>query len=170
MTEVLDHDRQRILARRARALARPGHVATHYARENYLICRVERSLYALHVRFIFEIARRVEVIPIPGAPSPFAGIVPLRSELFPVIDVAAWLGSETVRSARSFFVACGGARPELAIAVDEVLEVQRIDAGAIIASGAPGKFGHTEDGVTVLDGDRLLSDPGLHLTRSDQGF
>ncbi len=168
MSEVFVREHQSILAERARALARPLAPVEHRHREDHLVFAIGGSTYALDVRFVFEIARVTDVLTIPGVPPPFLGLAPLRSELLTLIDLPAWLASPArTRVSGSLVLVCGESRGELAIPIDEALDIQRIDAAEVTLSARQRSLGYTAAGTHIIDGAWLVHDPDLYLQRSD---
>ena len=53
---------------------------------------VAKQQYALDVSHVREIVRRVEITPLPNAPSLIEGVVELRDNVIPVIDLGRALG------------------------------------------------------------------------------
>ncbi len=168
MPEHPEHLRHQILSQRARALAQPLVTSAPIGAQNeHLMFAIGGARYALEVRFVFEVVRTVELIKVPRTSLPFLGITPFHGEFLAVIDVPGWLGvAGSPRLDRPLFLACGDTRPDLAIAIDEALELRPLDPKKIIVSAERRRHGLTDDGVRVIDGSALTGDPQLARERN----
>lgn len=129
-----------------------------------LLCfRVGGRVFALDIMNIREILRRQEVTPVPGAPPHVAGVVNLRGELVPVIDLDRGLlggvgdgGTEDPK----LVVARTGPHT-MALLVEQVLEVVSVPVQELLP--LPG--GETMNGVAVaaFRADPGDDDPGVVL-------
>ncbi|HSM92731.1 MAG TPA: chemotaxis protein CheW [Anaeromyxobacteraceae bacterium] len=89
--------------------------------------RVGGEDYAVDIMRVREIINPLPVTPVPRAPRFIEGVVRLRSEVIPVVDVRKRFGlpaAEPTRKTRFLVVRIGGRR--LALVVDEVTEVVRL--------------------------------------------
>lgn len=89
--------------------------------------RIAGEDYALDIMRVREIINPVPVTPVPRAPRFIEGVIRLRAEVIPVIDVRKRFGHPPVpptRKSRFVVVRIGGRR--VALAVDEVTEVVRL--------------------------------------------
>jgi purine-binding chemotaxis protein CheW len=104
--------------------------------------RVGGEDYAIDVMRVREIIRPLPITPVPRAPSFVEGVMRLRGEVMPVLDVRKRLGlavSPPTRRTRFLVVNVAGRR--FGLVVDEVREVLRLPRGEIRpapALGAPG--------------------------------
>jgi hypothetical protein len=100
--------------------------------------------YALPLEQVVEVVRMVAVTPLPDAPAGLAGVVNLRGQLIPMIDLRPRFGAPPTEPDPShvFIVAEAGGRTAGVLAdwVEDVVE---------LAGGAGG-------GIVVLDLARLL--------------
>jgi purine-binding chemotaxis protein CheW len=100
-----------------------------------VVFRLEDSSYGLDIQVVREINRLVTVTPIPKAPSYVEGIINLRGQVVPVVnlgqrfDLAA---TEHGTDSRIVVVEAGGYT--LGLVVDEVSEVLRVPSGDIEAA------------------------------------
>jgi purine-binding chemotaxis protein CheW len=108
--------------------------------------RVGGGDYALDVMRVHEIVNPLPVTPVPRASPLLDGVARLRDEIVPVVDVRRRFGlAPAPAGARTkFLVVKVGAR-RVALVVDEVCEVLRVDRGAIrpappVAAGSGPRF------------------------------
>jgi purine-binding chemotaxis protein CheW len=105
--------------------------------------RVGGEEYVVDLKRVREVVNPLPVRPVPRAPEAIEGVVDLRGEVIPVVDVRRRFGLEAVpasRKARLLVVRIEGR--VLALLVDAVLEVMRIPRSAIRpAPSLPGSEG-----------------------------
>jgi len=104
--------------------------------------RIGAEDYAIDIMRVREIIRPLPITPVPRAPAFVEGVVRLRGEVIPVLDVRKRLGVEAkapTRKSRFLIVNVAGRR--IGLVVDEVCEVLRLprsDIRPAPALGAPG--------------------------------
>ncbi|HVO21479.1 MAG TPA: chemotaxis protein CheW [Anaeromyxobacter sp.] len=94
--------------------------------------RVGGEDYALDIMRVREIITPLPVTPVPRAPSFVEGVVRLRGDVIPILDVRRRLGlpaAPATRKTRVLIVSVAGRR--LGLVVDEVAEVLRLPRTAI---------------------------------------
>jgi purine-binding chemotaxis protein CheW len=97
--------------------------------------RVGEEDYAVDIMRVREIINPLPVTPVPRAPAFIEGVIRLRSEVIPVVDVRKRFGVEATpptRKTKFLVVRVGGRR--LALVVDAVTEVLRIPRAEIRAA------------------------------------
>jgi chemotaxis signal transduction protein len=124
----------------------------------YVRFRVAAETYALPAEHIAEAAHLGRVTPVPGSPSEVLGVLNLRGQILPVIDLAALLGVTRPEQPRHLLVAEASGR-RAGFAVEELSGIGELSA--------PAAEGHSEllagslvdDGrlVGVLDADRVFA-------------
>jgi purine-binding chemotaxis protein CheW len=92
--------------------------------------RVGEEEYVIDLRRIREILQPLPVTPVPHAPEFLAGVMNLRGEVIPVVDVRKRLGTAGT-SPRSKVLVVNVAGRLLGLVVDAVAEVVRIPRSAI---------------------------------------
>jgi purine-binding chemotaxis protein CheW len=104
--------------------------------------RIGGEDYAIDIMRVREIIHPLPITPVPRAPAFVEGVVRLRGEVIPVLDVRKRLGVEVrPASRRSRFLVVNVAGRRLGLVVDEVCEVLRLPRSELRAApalGAPG--------------------------------
>ncbi len=100
-----------------------------HAQERVELCtfRVGGEDYAVDIKRVREIVNPLPVTPVPRAPAFIEGVVRLRSEVIPVVDVRKRFRlppASPTRKTKFIVVRIGGRR--VALVVDEVTEVVRL--------------------------------------------
>ncbi|MDQ3557099.1 MAG: chemotaxis protein CheW [Gemmatimonadota bacterium] len=124
--------------------------------------------FALALDQVEEVLTPRRVHPLPDPHPPLAGIVPLRGEMLPVLDVAPLLGLPPRPHADGDVIAVGWGAARVGVIVDGVPDALSIPAGALrppLAAGAAppawllGVARIGDELVTLLDVQALLSSP-----------
>ena len=170
MTSIPE-DVLRVLEERARQLARPLDGGSVPETTSLLVLQVGPEQYAVDVDAVREIKPLEGVTPLPGLPSFWSGLVNLRGNLVPVLDLTTYLGLPSSRDeaddAKLVFVGAEGI--EVAFVVDAVREIRHTPAQDLQPSVPVEGDGvrivqHvTKDLVSVLDLSYLLRDPALKV-------
>jgi len=104
--------------------------------------RIGGEDYAVDIMRVREIIHPLPITPVPRAPAFVEGVIRLRGDVIPVLDVRKRLGLEATpatRKSRYLLVNVAGRR--IGLVVDEVREVLRLPRSEIRAApalGAPG--------------------------------
>jgi purine-binding chemotaxis protein CheW len=107
------------------------------AQERVELCtfRIAGEDYAVDLKRVREIINPLPVTPVPRAPAFIEGVIRLRTEVIPVVDVRKRFGAPPApptRRTKFIVVRIGGRR--LALVVDEVTEVVRLQRSEIRAA------------------------------------
>jgi purine-binding chemotaxis protein CheW len=155
---------------RARRLAEP-HVNPAHAAEalSVVTFALHRERYAVEARYVREIVRWVEPARVPGAPTFLLGVVNLRGELLPVVDLRAMFDvAVAAPTALSRTIVLGRERAELGVLADAVHEVTALTGEEVLPTpaftavvGRAYLRGVTADSLIVLDAEAVLSDERL---------
>jgi len=116
--------------------------------------RIGGEDYAIDLMRIREIINPLPITPVPRAPASVEGVVRLRGEVIPVLDVRKRLGvaaSPATRRTRFLVVNVAGRR--IGLVVDEVCEVIRIPRGEIRSAPPLGDDGAPRFFLGVCGGD-----------------
>ena len=161
----------RVLEERARQLARPIDGGAVPETTSLLVLQVGPERYAVDVDAVREIKPVEGVAPLPGLPSFWSGLVNLRGNLVPVLDLTTYLALPPSEGSavepKLVFVGAEGI--EVALVVDAVREIRHTPAQDLRPSTPKEGDGvrivqHvTKDLVSVLDLSYLLQDPALKV-------
>ena len=150
-----------ILRQRARSLARPLARDTEIASADaldVLVVMVDGQRLAIPLDHVAAIARAASIVPLPRATAPVYGVTVWRGRPLTVLTLDV---PSPGPGAESRFVVLGDSRrAEVAVLVDGVDDVMRIDRASINPMGAPRRavsaIGVTDDAMVVLDVDALI--------------
>ena len=125
--------------------------------------------YGVETRQVREVVGLGEVTPVPSTPDFLLGVVNLRGQLLPVLDVGGLVGLPAREaSPRSRVVVLGAERPELGVLADAVHEVTTVPVRDVLEAaashgGAAARYvrGVTRDALVLIDAARLLDDERL---------
>ena len=164
-----DEERTRVLMERARLLAHdPGRGGEEESLDvvEFLL---GQERYAFESSYVSEVHPLRDLTPLPGTPVFVMGIVNLRGQLLPVIDLDQFLGlrkREETAHARIIVLHVDGVR--LGVIADSIVGVRSIAAGQIQASlltltglCAESLKGVDGDRLAILDAAAILSDERL---------
>ena len=180
MTEVpaagvppVDERVERVLAERARRLARPLEEPDRDAADEVVVLEAGGERYAVDITCVERVQPVATVTPLPGLRPPWVGLVTLRGEILPALDLPSYLGrppaftgrAAAPRARHCAVVAHGGLRVALLSEAPVALSV-RPPGGLstpLAESTAPAGavVGVTDDLLTILDIATILADPAL---------
>lgn len=164
MTVLFDRPQiESVLAERARLLARPAVAVSTVPTVELVVFGAGNERYAIDAAFVHRVERCTHITPLPGAARHFAGIANLHGQIVPLLDLGVLLGSAACADP-AFAVVLGKGRPDIAILAGVMLEMRQIplDICGPAARGARAIVSHiTADGIAVIDGAALITDPRL---------
>jgi purine-binding chemotaxis protein CheW len=165
----LADSRRQVLDARARLLAR---ITDEPPRAGEILELVGFVLagerYGIESRFVREVARLTRFTPVPGTPEFVLGVTSLRGEILALFDLRHLLGvvAEGVTDLGRIVV-LGEHRREFGLLADAASEILCVPGASLAqtetAWGRAYVRGVTPDGVVVLSGEALLSDPQLTM-------
>ena len=167
-----------VLEERARALAR---VPVQPPPTSLVLDVVTFSLanedYAIELGYVHKIVPLIELTPVPGAPDFIVGVINLRGEILPIVDLHRLYGmARTGWTGQSWVIVLGGERDEFALLADKIHEVITLRTDQVLdwqgsATGVGRQFvrGVTEGALIVLDGAALLQDDRLFIDQGGDG-
>jgi purine-binding chemotaxis protein CheW len=119
-----------------------------------LIFRLARERYAIELNDLAEVLPFRGCAHVPGRSSTFLGVINLRGEIRPVIDLGATL-SENSRSESGFILIL---RKQVGLKVDDIEELREIHPGELTPSN-PGRYARrlVSEPLMLLDVGALLS-------------
>ena len=135
-----------------------------------LLTRIADLRLAFPAEAVQAIHRAVLVAPRPGAPPVIEGIVHVRGEAIPVVDLAERLGlpPRPLLSPEEHLVVLSAGGRTVAVRVDEAEELMELDARAIAAGEGLVGAARTVAGVARLaDGTITVHDPAAFLSQSE---
>jgi purine-binding chemotaxis protein CheW len=129
-----------------------------------LVITVGGESYALPMEALTAVYEGYTIVPLPCVPSFVAGIVNVRGQLVPVMDLAVLLGVPTETPKRSLLIV-SNAEFSLGLCADSVGEVMMVLISTL--QPVPAALNHVylkgvlPDGTALLDLDAILNDPTL---------
>jgi chemotaxis signal transduction protein len=168
-----DEHVERVLAERARLLARPLAEPNLATADEMLVLEAGGERYAVELAAVERVHPVETVTSVPGLGAPWAGLVSLRGEILPALDLPAYLGrppsppdAARAPAASCAVVAAGGLR--VALLSDVPVALRSRPGGGLAAPFPEGNtapagaiVGVTDDLVTILDVPTILADPAL---------
>lgn len=172
---MTDHDSQaaaeinRILQERAQALAQSSADSDdHEDVSRVLVVEVGSEHLGLPIEAVREIAPLPDITALPGVARHWRGVVNLRGQVYPVLDMGEYLGiagMPTDSTPHCVLVASGGT--SMGLIVEGVADVRSVAVSTVrppldlgMSRGNVYK-GLTDDLVALLDVDAIVSDPTL---------
>jgi len=161
---------QQVLEERALALAREPQVDATGHTVELVVLALGPERYGVDILQVQTIQALSGLARLPGLPAFWAGLVNLRSRLYPVLNLRRYLALPGQPAEGGKVVLVTAAKLSVALWVDDVLEIRRVrldEIGAPLADTAtaaqrgPGVRGITADLLVVLDLDVLLGDSRL---------
>lgn len=135
-----------------------------------LLLEVDGQRFALSLSHVREILRAVSVLSLPGAPEVIDGLIDLRGEAVPLLNLRHRFGlpRRDVHPTEHFVVARAGERT-MALRADRAVGVAEVAAGDVESSrqSAP-RIQHVSGVVHLPDGMALIHDPARFLAASEQ--
>jgi len=134
---------------------------------------VGRERFAVESRFVFAVMRLVDLVPLPGAKAPMAGLTRWRGDVLTVLDLRRVLGGAPgALDDLGHVIVIGHGEPEFGVLADVIDALVTVDPGALHPLPAnrqpeiPGLMtGVTSDAVHILDAATLIAHQD---SRSDQ--
>jgi purine-binding chemotaxis protein CheW len=134
-----------------------------------LLFELSGARYALPMRDVLEVVRAVAVRALPAAPAIMLGIIDLRGEIVPVLDVRVRFGCphKALELSDQFVIAHAGPR-RVALHVDAALGIQRLTMLAVEDLGnLPSTLGHVAGVASTEEGLVLVHDLRAFLSQAE---
>ncbi len=168
-------DAARILAERARALARPAEAPPSAAEILEVVTfTLAKERYAIETAYVREVFRISDFTPVPGTPAFLFGLLNYRGDVLGLFDLRQLFGL-TERGLKDLtrVVVLGREGPELGIVVEAAPESATLLRAAIHSApesisgiGRDLLLGVAPDALIVLDGAKVLADPRLFINQA----
>jgi purine-binding chemotaxis protein CheW len=161
--------RERVLRERAERIARRDDEAAASDRLEVLVFRLLSESYAVETRYIREVLPLRNLAALPCTPAFYLGLINIRGELCPVIDLRRLFNqpNKGVANASRIIVLSDG-RLEVGIVADSIEGAQALPedslrplAGVSVTIHEEFLRGCVPDNVVVIDAARLLAHPRL---------
>jgi purine-binding chemotaxis protein CheW len=171
-TSVDRAESQRIMEERARVMARPLQAEEPEDTLELVVLTLGPEAYGLDARRAREVHPLADLAPVPGTPPFWAGIVNVRGTLYPVLDLHRYLELPEAAASEGDgkVLLVSGSSLTVGLLVDDAPGIRRVAVSTVGpplggTSEATRRIarGITDDLLTVLDVDALLSDPRLTL-------
>jgi purine-binding chemotaxis protein CheW len=162
---------RRVLGARARAAARVPARPDAAELLEVLVFSLAGETYGVEIRHVREVCQLRDLTPVPCTPAFVAGVMNLRGRILATIDLRRFfdLPARGLTELNRVIV-LGGGEGELGLLADSVDGVRSVRAadlqgGLATLTGVRERFlkGIAGEMLAVLDGDRLLADPGLKV-------
>ncbi len=147
-----------LFAARARALRADANPAIPDASALSLVAvRLGGELFGFDLKWVREFATRPTVTPVPGAPADLLGLINLRGEVIPLLDLRPALGLAVADppGEQITFIECEGVR--LGVAVEAVLDVFAPAAGELLSPPAAAGIKGDVVSAAVFYGETTLA-------------
>ncbi len=133
-----------------------------------LVFEIAGQRYGLRGDTVRELLRAVAITPLPNSAAHVEGVINVRGQIVPVLDLRRWLGlpARAVEPSDHFVVVSANVKV-FALRVDRALALTQLeaDAGTVDSPGSPGGFVRV---ARVSDGLVLLPDFGPLFASSGQ--
>lgn len=133
----------------------------------FVVFRLGNQPFALGISQVERILRHQPPAALPGAPAFLEGVVPYGGGVVPVIDLRKRLGLDAALRDETRLIVVHLEDQQAAVVVDQVLEVQRVDARLITppprmvrglaAKYVSGMIARGDGTIVILNAGRLLT-------------
>jgi purine-binding chemotaxis protein CheW len=169
--------RDAVLRERARKLAQEEPKQASEAQLEVLVFDLGPETYAVETAFVREVHPLDDLTPIPCTPTFVLGVINLRGELSPVIELRRLLGlPERGLTNATRAVVIHNADMEFGIVADAIVDVRLLRTDEIlppppILSGINARFlrGVTPNRMVILNAATILAYPGLIVNEHVEG-
>ncbi len=150
------------------------------AEKQYIIFRLEDEKYGVDISGVSSIAEKINITPIPDSPKTIAGMINLRGDIIPVVDLKKRFNimpsSQNGVSKDERILIYNTSTREIGFIVDDASQVlnineQNIESPEVILLGESREFisGIAKDGnnmYILLDFDKILSSDEINSIKS----
>lgn len=122
-----------------------------------VVFSLDEPRYALDLSTVERVVRAVEITPLPKAPEIVLGVINLKGQIIPVIDVRKRFRlPEREMSVDDRFIIAGTSRRLVALAADSVAGVRAIENREVVSAEEALPFAAYIQGVAKVEGDLVL--------------
>lgn len=158
----------KILAERAQKLSQPAARSRGIERIEVLKFRLAYQQYAIGMKYVREVVLTGGITPVPGTPEYISGICAIRGEIISLVDLRALfsISGRGLTDLNRVIVVTDGTMT-FGILADYIIGITTIPASLpavqthVAPTGAIPYLLGVVDGIVVLDGAALLSDPRM---------
>ena len=164
-----NNERLRILKDRAATLARePEKSGAKLERIEIVEFLLADERYAIESAYIGEVYPLKDFTPLPCTPAFVLGVINMRGKILSIVDLGAFFDLPRKISDLNKVIVLHNGSMEFGILADAIIDTRWIPRTAIQSAlptlteiRAEYLIGVTEERLVVLDGNKILSDPGI---------
>ena len=162
---------EEVFRRRARQLARRRTVSTRAATRAVLVFALGAERYGIELSDLLEVLPYTGCTAVPGAPDCVLGVLNVRGDIRPVVDLRRLLGVDVAQSGSAgYLLMLRHESGATGVTVDALEGVRQVDATEFLSADARGATvpgsrcvkALTADTVIVIDTRATLSQVGPH--------
>src|ERR1035437_3301981 len=135
-------------------------IPVHNEIDQIVVFTLDNLLYALSINNVLRVIHAIEIRPLPKAPDIISGIINVKGQIIPVVDIRKRFGipSRELELEDQLIIADTGKR-QIALLVDKVNEIQHISPPQYIDSKETILFaGYIKGVVKIMDELILIYD------------
>ncbi len=169
--------RDATLKQRAREIAREDQAPAPQDQLECMVFQLASETYAIETRYVREVHPLKDLTPIPCTPSFVLGVINVRGQLCPMVELKHLLGAPArglTNATRAVII--HDATMEFGIVADAILGVRWVETADILPApatlfGVDLGFlrGFTRDQVVILDAGAILAHPGIVVNEEVSG-
>lgn len=156
-------DNSGLFAREDIDLAPGENVSDDRETQKYLLFQSEQLLFGVIAESVVEIITHHEITPLPLVPPYVRGIINLRGQIIPILDIRILLGQESSNGSCTIILNLNGVL--LGILVDTVEKMLDIDVQSILPSPTQNTQKLVSGMCSLSDGQTMLVLDGAQLMR-----
>jgi len=167
-TEGLSDEEIKILHNRAVELSNSEKEIKHKEEIEIIYFYLGEEKFGLQTKYTLETLKLEKFTELPSAPDLLLGIFSLRGNLISILDFKILFGIQASKSDKTNVIVIGEGDFKFGILVDIIDGVSTIDSDLLTSKvstikGAKEKYllGVTSEGITILDGQKILKDQSL---------
>jgi purine-binding chemotaxis protein CheW len=137
--------------------------------DQIVVFTLDNLIYALPVNSVLRVIHAIEIRPLPKAPDIIAGIINVKGQIIPVIDIRKRFGfpSRELDTEDQLIIADTGKR-QVALLIDKVTEIQHISPQQYIDAKETIPFAGYINGVAKIMDELILIYDLEHFLNLDE--